>query len=163
MGRRASAGLQTLTREFDQQFHVEAAIRDSQLPQVALTTPATNKLSFQTAPASEHHQHHQQRKQQQDRHQERREAAVPRLVPPIVRPLRHPWRMAGIAPVAVISREGPGPGLHQECELHLELTRGRWPLGPWTRPQAHPRLPTGRALTSLRLFVRFAAVGMTSA
>ena len=151
------------THELDPPRHAEAAVHDSLLFQVVLTTPATRKLSFTTSPTAEYHYHYQQQKQQQDRHLERREAAVPRLVPPIVRPLRHPWRMAEIASVAVISREGPGPGLHQECELHLELTRGRWPLGPWTRPQAHPRLPTGRALTSRRHFVRFAAVGMTSA
>ena len=51
MGQRVNAGLRTLTREPDQQQpRVEDVIRDPQQHQGALTTPATPKLSFQTAP-----------------------------------------------------------------------------------------------------------------
>ena len=152
--------------ELDQQHHVEVHIHEGQLYQAVLTTPATSKLSYLTAQTLEQHQQpqHQQPQTQQRAHRlERRAAAMQLLVLPKVRRHKRPWKIEGIAPVAVIFRVDPGQQLHRGCEHRRGLINGRPHLGLLTRRLAHPHRLTGHASTSPRHFEHSAAVGMTSA
>ena len=163
-------------RELGQRCQDVELTHDRLRHQVDLTTPATSKLSYLTAPTLEQHQqqlkhHHQQPQKQQPQHQdrhraqqlERREAAVLQLVPPMVRRLRHLWRARRALPVAVLSQAVQGQQHHEECEHHHDHTNDKPHLVPLTRRPAHLRRPTGHASTSRHHYVRFAAIGTTSA
>ena len=157
-------------RELGQLCHDVELTHDRLRHQVDLTTPATPKLNYQMAQTWEHHQLRQQKHQVQQRaHQlERREAAVLQLVPPMVGRLRRlrlrpPRTARRIVPVAVILHAGPGQQRQQGCEHRHDHIYDKPHLALLTRRREHRPRPTGHASTSRHHYVRFAAIGTTSA
>ena len=144
--------------DLDQQPHVEVDIHEIQQYQEDLTTPATNKLSYLTAPTLERHQQQPQTQQlaqpqqpqtQQPVHQlERRAVAVLLLVPPTVRRLRHPWMARRIAPMVVILHAGPDQQLQQGCGHHHYRISVKPHHGLLTHRRVHLLPRTGPASTS---------------
>ena len=148
---RESADSKTLTLDHDLD---EASTHEHQLHQDNHTTPVTHKLNCPTDLTWG-----QQRAQLLGR----RVSAMPTLVLPMVRRLQRQWERATFALVVT----GVRRDRDQECDRRCEPRRGhitdRWHPAPPTRPQAHRRQQTGHASTSRHHYVRFAAIGMTSA